>query len=144
LFKTAVNPLLEAAMDPISLLLSALAAPVLRPVADQAVKDGYMALKALLLRKFGAQNPKLEPTLADHAEDPETYRAPMAKVLQSVEADRDQEVLNCATDLLKRIAGPQSASITVIASGERSVAIGGAMSGGTIVTGDQPKVPPSS
>ena len=53
---------------------------------------------------------------------------------------RDQEVLDRAAELLKQ-AGTPVGSVTVTASGERSVAIGGGMSGSTIITGDQSKMP---
>ena len=85
-------------MDPVTILLSALslAGTALQPISEQAVKDGYAGLKALLVQRFGPKSPKLERTLADHAEDPETYKAPMEKVLKEVGADQDQEVLDAA------------------------------------------------
>jgi hypothetical protein len=96
-------------MEPIAVLLSALslAGTALAPVSDQAVKDGYAALKELLVGRFGPRNPKLEPTLAEHATDPETYERPAKKLLQDVGADRDQEVLDRATALLQAAEGAQ-------------------------------------
>jgi hypothetical protein len=128
-------------MDPITVLLSALslAGTALKPVTDQAVKDGYAALKGLIVHKFGSSHAKLEPTLADYAEDPETYQKPVAKILREAGVDRDQEVLDQAAELLRRAQGSQQVTVTVTASGERSVAIGGGVTGSTIVTGDQTK-----
>lgn len=91
-------------ITPITILLSALAVvtPALKSVTDQAVKDGYAALKSMIVHRFGPKNPTLERTLADHAKDPETYKAPMAKVLAEVGADGDQEILDRAVEVLKR------------------------------------------
>ena len=94
-------------MDPMTVLLSALAlaGPALKPVADEAVKDAYAGLKALLVSRFGPKNPKLERTIDVHAEDPETFKPSMEQMLHEVGADRDQEVVDAATKLLQRTIG---------------------------------------
>src|SRR5713226_3997135 len=91
-------------MDPNAVLLSALsiAGTALGSVADEAIQDGYRGLRALLLKKFGASSPRLEEKLDEYVGDPETYDKPTAKLLSQVGADRDQEVIDLATDVLRR------------------------------------------
>jgi hypothetical protein len=93
-------------MEPITVLMSALAA-LGGTIGDQAVKDGYAGLKELIVRKFGMNSPRLEPTVSDYTHDPDTYAKPAEKVLKEVGADRDQEVIDRATELLKQAESAQ-------------------------------------
>lgn len=111
--------------DPLAVLLAALSV---------AKSDAAAGLMTLLARKFGASHPKLEATLAEYAQDPETYEKPAAKILQAAGADRDQEVVDRATDLLKRAEAAQpgvTAGLVgkIDAQGGRVVVIGGNQTG---------------
>jgi hypothetical protein len=96
-------------MEPITVLMSALslAGTALAPVADQAVKDGYAGLKELIVRKFGQKDSDLAPTLEKHAEKPERWQQPLEDMLKDVGAGQDQEVVDRATELLKRAEAAQ-------------------------------------
>jgi hypothetical protein len=91
-------------MDPLTILQSALslAGAALGPVANQAIKDGYAGLKELIIRKFGGQEPELARVLDQHEKRPDLYKPTAEAVLKQVGADRDQELVDRATELLKR------------------------------------------
>jgi hypothetical protein len=96
-------------MDPITVLLSALslAGTALKPVADQAIKDGYAGLKAYIIRKFGGKEPELVPVLEQHEKRPDLYKPTTEALLRQVGADRDQELVDKAAELLKQAEAVQ-------------------------------------
>jgi hypothetical protein len=96
-------------MDPLTILLSALsvASAALGPVADQAIKDGYAGLKELIIRKFGGKKPELAQVLDQHEKRPDVYNPAAEAALKQVGADQDQEILDKATELLKRAEAAQ-------------------------------------
>ena len=75
-------------MDPISLIIAALAAGAIAGVKDtagQAVKDAYTGLKALLRRRF-AGNRKAEAALDQAERQPESDQALLAQHLRAAGA----------------------------------------------------------
>ena len=91
-------------MDPITLILAALAAGAAAGVGDtasKAIKDAYMGLKTLIKRRF-AGDAKAEEILADHEAAPETYEKPLGKQLELTGAQDDPEILEAAEQLLMK------------------------------------------
>lgn len=89
-------------MDPISLIVSALAAgasAALKPTAEKAVKDAYEGIKALIKRKY-------ERVSVDMIEmDPSdvTRQEILSKDLSTTDAARDDEVLTAAQSVIAAV-----------------------------------------
>jgi hypothetical protein len=96
-------------MDPIAVLMSALslAGTALKPIADQAIRDGYAGLKALIIRRFGGLEPELAEVLDKHERRPDVYVPALEATLKQVGADQDQQILDEATELVKRAEAAQ-------------------------------------
>jgi len=96
-------------MDPTTVLLSALSVvgTATAPLADKAIADGYAGLKALIVSKFGAKDPNLETTLTQYAQKPKVWEAPTKDTLETTGAVTDQDVIDRATELLKRAEASQ-------------------------------------
>jgi len=129
-----------AVVDPLTVLLDALALPstTLDSGARATPEPSSAELRALVVSKFDRDN--LMRRLADFAADAERYRGPTAGVLREVGADRDQELVDRASDLLKR-AEQSRPGITdglvgqIDAQGGRVLVVGGSVAA-PIVMGD--------
>ncbi|MDJ0577259.1 MAG: hypothetical protein QNJ65_19135 [Xenococcaceae cyanobacterium MO_234.B1] len=93
-------------MDPISLIIAALVAGAAKAAGD-AAPDAYNGLKALIKRKFAGEA-KAEMVLEEHETDPETYEAPLKKKLAEAGADKDEEIIKAAQELLKQLKPEES------------------------------------
>src|SRR5688572_10034392 len=115
-------------MDPVTLIVAALAAGASAGVTDavsQGIKDAYVGLKSLVLRRVKDQ-PAGEVAVIEHEKDPDTWSAPLAKTLTTAGADQDPELLTAAERLMVLLdpTGAQAGQYTVniAATGERSIA----------------------
>jgi hypothetical protein len=120
-------------MDPISLIVAALAAgasTALKDTASQAIKDAYGGLKSLLERRLGDQ-PLAGELVEKHEEAPDVWEAPLRDQLAKAGVATDAEAIRSAQDLLARV-DPDGA-----AKGKYNVSISG---GKGIVVGDHARV----
>jgi hypothetical protein len=99
-------------MDPITIILTALATGAAKAAADVA-PDAYKSLKALIQKKF-AGKPAAEMVLDEYEKDPQTYSAPLKKSLIEAGADKDEEILA----LLEQIKTQAQAAGTVTNIGQ--------------------------
>jgi RIP homotypic interaction motif len=114
-------------MDPITLIVTALAAGAALGVQDTAsamIKDAYASLKALARRRLGG-DPGAELVLARHEQASETWQAPLMTELARAGAEGDGELITAAKALLD-LAGPaaKTGTYTVDVRGAQGVQIG--------------------
>lgn len=101
-------------MDPLSMLVSALAAgasAALKDTASAAVKDAYAAVKSLIVGKFGAK-----PSLDSLEQKPASAakQAAAAEDLGEAGAARDADVMRGARTLVEAIERDDPASAKAI------------------------------
>ena len=84
-------------MDPITLAVVS----ALGKLSEQAVQDGYQALKAVIVKKFGAEG-KLPRSVQELEQEPNSKgrKYTLEEQVASVGAHKDPEVLNAAQTLL--------------------------------------------
>lgn len=88
-------------MEPISLIVSALAAgalAALKPTAEQAVKDAYAGLRSLVVRKFKGNAASVEQL--EGAPDSKARRAVVEEDLGKSDAAQDAAILQKAQALI--------------------------------------------
>jgi len=86
-------------MDPMTAIISAIiagATSALKPTAEQAVKDAYQGLKALINYKWE----KLDISTIEAKPDSDARKAVLQEDLVDVGAQNDQELLSAAQNLL--------------------------------------------
>ena len=115
-------------MDPITLIVTALAAGAASGVTDtasSAVKDAYASLKALVKKRFAGRT-EAELVLAKHENAPQIWQAPLTAELGEAGADRDAELVAAAQALMSLVdeAGSLTGKYTVDARGAQGMQIG--------------------
>ena len=114
-------------MDPVSLIVTALAAGAGQGITDTAsaaVKDAYASLKARVRKRLGG-GPSAELVLAKHEQAPETWQAPLMAELADSGAGDDRDLIAAAQallDLLGETAG--RGKYAVDARGAQGVQVG--------------------
>lgn len=121
-------------MDPITLILSALAAgatAAAKDTAGEVVKDAYQALKALVQRHFSGKS-EAEMALANYEQKPEVWKEPVKDALTQTGAGKDDAIIKAAQALMAKV-DPQGA-----ARGKFNINISGTAQG--MVIGDSAQV----
>jgi hypothetical protein len=115
-------------MDPVTLILTALAAGAalgLKDTASAAVRDAYGALKALVGRRL-AGRPDGELALDRYEQAPDIWQAPLQAELAAAGAARDKDLLAAAEMLMALTdeAGSRTGKYTVNIGNSQGVAVG--------------------
>lgn len=106
-------------MDPISVAIVAAVAAGIAKVGPEAIADAYHGLKALIIRKYGADS-KVAKAVDEVEANPESKSRPavLSEEIVAAKADQDQELLAVAKALLEQIkAQPGGTQIVQTATG---------------------------
>jgi hypothetical protein len=115
-------------MDPITLILTALAAGAasgLQDSASSAMKSAYASLKALVKRHL-SDRPAGELALAEYESAPDAGERPLMALLEAAGADRNAELVKAAQALMSLAdeAGSRAGKYAVDVQGSQGVQIG--------------------
>jgi hypothetical protein len=115
-------------MDPISLILSALAVgagAAAKDTASQAVKDAYSGLRTLVLKHF-EKKPEAQMALQQYEKGKASWKEPLQEALIEVRVEQDEGLKRQAEHVLK-LVNPQQTS-----QGKYNVQINGGSQGPVI------------
>ena len=115
-------------MDPVSLIVTALAtgaAAAVKDTAGQAIKDTYSALKATLARKLGSR-PMAQEIVERHEGAPDVWEKPLAAELDNAGVADDEELVRLAQQLMAEHdpTGAQAGKYNVQISGGQGIIVG--------------------
>jgi hypothetical protein len=115
-------------MDPVSMIVAALAAGAasgLTDAAGSAVRDAYQALRASL-KRFFASDQVAETALEQHARNPQAWEGALRDSVQQTGAHRDGNIIAEAQKLLQLVDpdGARTGKYHVNASHAQGVQIG--------------------
>ncbi len=115
-------------MDPISLILAALAAgasAALKDTASDAIKSSYSKLKTLVRSRFGG-DPAAGVALEHVEREPSADSTMVRQRLEAAGADRDMELVRQARELLERVdpQGAKAGKYKVKVTGGKGVVVG--------------------
>jgi hypothetical protein len=119
-------------MDPISLIVTALAAGAVSGALDGlkedvkgAAKSAYEKFRSLVNKRV-AGNPAAELALTEYEADPKTWDAPLSAKLREVSAGDDAELLAAAKTLMELIDqnGAKSGKYNVAIKDSKGVQVG--------------------
>jgi len=115
-------------MDPVSLIVAALAAgasTAFKDTAAEAVKDAYNGLKSLLKRKLG-DNPAAQVALDKHEGSPEVWEKPLEEEIKQSGVADDEDVVRTAQKLMELVDpdGARAGKYNVNISGGKGIVVG--------------------
>ena len=119
-------------MDPVTLIVTALAAgasagviDALKDNAKDAAKAAYARLRGLALKRV-AGNPGAELALTEHEADPENWAAPLSAKLAQACAAGDADLVAAAQALMDLVdqAGAKSGKYNVTIKDSKGVQVG--------------------
>ena len=98
-------------MEPITTAIIA----ALAKLSEKAVSDGYVALKALLKRKFGEQSDiVVAAEKLEQSPESDAWKAVLEEQAKKPEVSQDEDFRNAVNDLLERLGETSGAAGTKV------------------------------